>query len=253
MVDITFEMKNIQRIIFGKVRFIRSNQQLPSMIDLDDSLIFSSGGNRICYVHPKNKERCLKICRADRTPQLRRSQKPFPANLRPLSFFDENKVERDRLDFLFKNYPSTITSHLSKSHGIVSTSMGPAHETDLIRDHDGKIAQSLEQYLWQHGLDDIAESAIAGFIEDWTTSPPKTRDLIPHNMAIQLNETSSNLVLIDGLGRMPAIRFFKETPLRPIRLKKRLIDLQNRVDKVIIRKIENDPPLNRINNLNRLI
>jgi len=45
------------------------------MITLKDKEPFTSGGNRLCFRHPANPERCLKVIRSDRTPAIRRAEK----------------------------------------------------------------------------------------------------------------------------------------------------------------------------------
>jgi hypothetical protein len=221
------------------------------MILLHDDLIFSSGGNRLCFVSPQNKKRCLKLLRPDRTPKIRRNEKSFPANLRPLSFFDENRSEQARLKFLFNRFPPEITSHLPHSYGIVQTSRGLAHETDLIRDKNGSISQSLEQYIWDNGLNETAKSAIDTFFQDWTKAPPKTRDLIPHNMVISFNSESAQIILIDGLGRMPLIPSFKGTRMSLRRLLKRRENFDERIQRILLRISRKEAPNARITSIDR--
>jgi hypothetical protein len=223
------------------------------MIQLSDDLIFSSGGNRLCYVSPSDNTRCLKLLRPDRTPEIRRSEKSFPSNLRPLSFFDENLSEQIRLDFLFRSFPPLITKHLPRTYGMVQTSAGLAHETDLIRDNDGSIAQSLEQYIWDNGLNQTAELATDQFFKDWSEAPPQTRDLIPHNMVITFRSTSATIILIDGLGRMPLIPSLSGTRMSLKRLAKRRDNFDERIQRVLGRLSKKEDPNDRITGINRTL
>jgi len=221
------------------------------MIQLSDDLIFSSGGNRLCFVSPLNRKRCLKLLRPDRTPEVRRSEKSFPSNLRPLSFFDENLSEQVRLNFLFNRFPPAITKHLPRSYGIVQTSRGLAHETDLIRDKNGSIAQSLEQYIWDNGLNEPAKSAIDAFFQDWAKAPPQTRDLIPHNMVLSFSSEPAEIMLIDGLGRMPLIPSLKGTRMSQTRLLKRRKNFDERIQRILGRINRKEAPNERITGINR--
>lgn len=214
---------------------------------------FASGGNRLCFRHPMNSERCLKVIRSDRTPAIRRSEKFFPANLRPLSTYDENLVEFTTLNFLHHNYPNQITRHLSRSFGLVKTDLGIAHETELIRDLDGRISQTLEQYIWENGMNSTVKQSIHIFKQDWSTKPPNTRDLIPHNFVIKLDTESARLILIDGFGRRPKFRFLFSDKRMNSRLKRRLKDFDYRVQLITKHKLAGDGPMHRIINLKQKV
>ncbi len=212
---------------------------------------FASGGNRLCFRHPMDSKLCLKVIRPDRTPAIRRSNKQFPANLRPLSAFDENLVEVTVLDYLDSQYPIEITRHLPRSFGLVETDLGIAHETDLICDADGLISQTLEQYIWEKGLNSIVEKAIQVFKEDWAIRPPTTRDLIPHNYVVQLGDDDAHLVLIDGFGRKPIVKLPFANRLARLRLMRRFEDFDHRIQLITQRKSTGNGPMDRINNLKR--
>lgn len=221
------------------------------MIKLGNQEPFASGGNRLCFRHPANPGHCLKVIRPDRTPGIRRAEKRFPANLRPLAAYDENLLEVSVLNYLHKSYPTQITRHLPHSFGLVDTDLGTAHETALICDVDGLVSQTLEQYIWENGLNAIAEQAIQTFKNDWAFKPPRTRDLIPHNFVVQLEDENAHLVLIDGFGKKPPIEFPFANLLAASRLKRRLKDFDYRVQLITERKAANNGPMNRINNLRR--
>lgn len=212
---------------------------------------FASGGNRLCFSHPQNPEHCLKVIRPDRTPAIRRAEKRFPANLRPLSTFDENVVEFAVLNYLHERYPTQITCHLPRSFGLIETDLGKAHATELICDADGLISQTLEQYIWENGINPIVDQAIRTFKKDWATKPPRTRDLIPHNFVVRLDGKSAHLVLIDGFGKKPSIQFFFANRIAKLSLKRRLDDFDYRIQLITKRKAAGNGPMHRINNLKR--
>lgn len=225
----------------------------PAIISLKNREPFASGGNRLCFLHPEYTDRCLKVIREDRTPEIRRSEKRFPANLRPLSIFDENRVEVSVLNYLHTNYPVQITRHLPRSFGLVETDLGMAHETTLICDSDSLVSQTLEQYVWENGLNSLAEKVIRAFKDDWAVRPPRTRDLIPHNFVVQLEGNSAKLVMIDGFGKTPFIKLPFQNRLMKLHLRRRLKNFDYRVQLIKKRKAANDGPISRINNLRRQI
>jgi hypothetical protein len=233
-------------IIFRKMK----STDKPAIV-LKDRKPFASGGNRLCFSHPQNPEHCLKVIRPDRTPVIRKAEKRFPANLRPLSTFDENAVEFAVLNYLHKRYPPQITCHLPRSFGLTETDLGTVHETELIRDADGRISQTLEQYIWKNGINPIIEQAIQTFKKDWATKPPRTRDLIPHNFVVRLDGKNAHLVLIDGFGKKPSIRFLLADQMAKLSLKRRLNDFDYRIQLITKRKAAGNGPMHRINNLKR--
>ena len=57
---------------------------------------------------------------------------------------------------------NSIWDHLAKWNGMVDTSLGPASETELIK-NDDEIAETLENYLFREGLTDEIKLAIESF------------------------------------------------------------------------------------------
>jgi len=218
-------------------------------IPLANETPFSKGGNRLCFVHPGNSQRCLKVLNPTSTPELKRQGKRFPANLRPLRYFDENLQEYGALDAIHRNYPEEIRRHLPNTHGIVQTDLGHAHEVDLIRDRDGRIGQTLEQYLWNNSLDQTVEQAMAEFTADWLAGALPTRALLPHNIVVRHTDPGAVLILIDGYGRKPSFkmpRFWSRITTR-----KTLKDFKSRVDIVLKRKKDGEIAKPRISILER--
>ena len=112
------------------------------------------------------------------------------------------------------------------------------------------ISQTLEQYLWHHGLDSIAASAVDTFLQDWSIQPPFTRDLIPHNLVIQLHSKNTRLILIDGLGRQTRKSSYKDWKARRA-FTRRKDNLMQRVQTVLQRKENNEAPKKRLLYLKR--
>jgi hypothetical protein len=221
----------------------------PPTIQLKETLPFSQGGNRLCFVHPDNPDRCLKVLTEASKPERRRAEKGLLGRLRPLHAFDENQQEHMALNTLWSQFNESVTCHLPKTYGIPSTDMGPAHEMDLIRDEDGRIAQTLEQYLWNIGRDEPLKQAIDTFCADWLSNAPNTRALLPHNIVIQSKNLSLNLVLIDGYGRNPAScspRVWHNWRTQSI-----FEQLNRRVETVLQRKQNDEAPKPRISILKR--
>lgn len=174
-------------------------------IELSANAAFAQGGNRQCFVHPHFPDRCIKILRPDRGPQWRRQRKSFPKNLRPLTAFDDNLNEyRVMLDFQTQ-YPAAMFAHISRCYGFEETSLGRGLVSELLRDHDGQISQSLKLYLWHHGYTDACQAAVQRLKQHWINFRVPSRDLLVHNIVVQQEWAQGQprirrLVVIDGLG-----------------------------------------------------
>jgi hypothetical protein len=144
------------------------------MINLDGLQPFAEGGNRQCFIHPNNSYRCLKVSLEEQSKKVKqnapwykklRSEKSFDDNLREQKAYDQRALRKDN---------SEKWKHLAKWYGMVETSIGPASETELIRDNQNNIASTLETYLFSYG--------------------------IPHNVVLGYEGEKIVLKIIDGLG-----------------------------------------------------
>lgn len=162
---------------------------------------FAQGGNRLCFVHPDNPLRCIKVRRPDFTLEDRRRKKGFPKNLRPLSSFDDNMEEYKVMDMLLRCYGETVFEQVSRCHGFVDTDMGKGLVSELIRNGNGRISQTLKKYIWDYGLTPEIKYATEQLGDFWRKWKIPSRDLLLHNIVVQSDDSRiSRLVVIDGLG-----------------------------------------------------
>ena len=169
------------------------------MINLSDATPFAEGGNRKCYVHPNNKDRCLKVVHFGILEKIKKS-KPWYKKIRPLESFDDNLREENAYQQkAIINGDSNIWDHLAKWYGMKETDIGMASETELIR-NGGKIADTLESYLFKNGMTDEIKNSITTFQEWLRESLVLTKNLIPHNLVIKKENDEMLIKIIDGLG-----------------------------------------------------
>ena len=64
------------------------------MIELNGITPFAEGGNRICFVHPNNPDRCLKVIHKGLLTKIKKN-KTWYKKFRSLESFDDNLRERD--------------------------------------------------------------------------------------------------------------------------------------------------------------
>ena len=170
------------------------------MINLDGLQPFALGGNRRCFIHPNNNYRCLKVSLEGQSKKVKqnapwykklRSEKSFDDNLREQKAYAQRALRKDKSD---------TWKHLAKWYGMVETSIGPASETELIRDNQNNIASTLETYLFSYGMTDEIKIALDEF-ESWLRSSlVLTKNIIPHNLVLGYEGEKIVLKIIDGLG-----------------------------------------------------
>ncbi len=114
------------------------------MLLLKDLKPFAQGGNRLCFVHPENPELCIKVRRPDFTLADRRRKKGFPKNLRPLKSFDDNREEFLVMNKLERFSGLEVFDHISRCFGFVDTDMGKGLVSELIRDENRSISETLK-------------------------------------------------------------------------------------------------------------
>ena len=169
------------------------------MIDLSNATPFAEGGNRKCFVHPNNKDRCLKVVHPGLVEKIKKN-KPWYKKLRSSDSFDDNLREQAAYNQkALKNENQDLWIHLAKWYGMTETSIGMASETELVRNGE-EIAETLESYLFREGL----TSEINESIEDFHLWLRKhlifTKNLIPHNLVIKKENDGMIIKIIDGLG-----------------------------------------------------
>jgi len=205
---------------------------------------FAQGGNRLCFVHPENSDRCIKIRRPDFTLEDRRRKKGFPKNLKPLSSFDDNIDEFQVMRTFEKRYGDSVFAHISRCYGFEDTDIGRGLTSELIRDQNGRISQTLKKYLWDFGLDDAISRAISLFTEFWVGNSVPSRDLLLHNIVVQIfSGQIKRLVVIDGLGSAGLIsdrvlpRYFLHR-----KAQRKVINLHQRIDELLNQRGNGDFP-----------
>ncbi len=172
------------------------------MISLANEQPFARGGNRLCFVHPDDPSRCIKVRRPDFTLEDCRRKKGFPKNLRRLSAFDDNLEEFKVVQSLERQKGEVIFSHIYRCFGFVETDLGKGLVTELVRDEDGRISLSLKQYIWEYGYNKACQAAVRDLSLFWKQHLVPSRDLLTHNVLVQqgANGEIIRLVVIDGLG-----------------------------------------------------
>lgn len=206
---------------------------------------FARGGNRLCFVHPQQPDRVVKVRRPDFSLEDRRRKKGFPKTLLPLSRFDDSAEEWRVMAALDRQFDAPLYRLVSHCFGFEDTDMGPGLVSELIRDANRKVSHTLKQYLWDQGYDDNARSAVARFCADWEALGVPSRDLLLHNLVAQRDAAGQivRLVVIDGLGGTGLIppRCWP-TVLRLHKARRKTADLHRRIEVLLSQRGQDQFP-----------
>ena len=170
------------------------------MINLNEESSFAEGGNRKCFISPRDPNRCLKVIHKGLQENLKKNV-PWYKRYKSDNYFDDNLREERAYNQRALNHSddSSVWDHLARWHGMVETNLGPASETELIRNNN-EIAETLESYLFREGLTDEITQAIQTF-EAWLRKHlVLTKNIIPHNIVLSKEDEILTLKIIDGLG-----------------------------------------------------
>ena len=170
------------------------------MINLNEEASFAEGGNRKCFISPLDPDRCLKVLHKGLQEDLKK-RVPWYKKFKSDNYFDDNlREERAYSQKALKDCNDlSVWDHLARWHGMVETNLGPASETELIRNNN-EIAETLESYLFREGLTVEITQAIQTF-EAWLRKHlVLTKNIIPHNIVLSKENDIFILKIIDGLG-----------------------------------------------------
>ncbi len=169
------------------------------MIQLSDELIFAEGGRRYCFVHPDYAGKCVKTLSPNGDPQKRRKAAVWYKKLRPLSMFDDNQRELRSFRQL-ESCGERVWEHFPRCYGIQPTNRGDGIVTDLIRDADGQISKTVRQYVKAHGKTPELLAALNRFFAMLLEQRVITRDVLDHNIVVQVGADDLTIYMIDGFG-----------------------------------------------------
>ena len=151
-------------------------------ITLNDSLLIGEGGSRNCYIHPEDKNLCIKTIKKKS---------------------DQRSVDRE-VGYLkrMKKRGNSFRMIAKYDHSVM-TSEGKGEVYELVRDYNGEISKDLKYYL--NLKDESINHKIIELVEDLRkylkNEKIRFSDLCSHNVLLKkVDENEYEMVVIDGIG-----------------------------------------------------
>ncbi|MDY0184254.1 MAG: PhoP regulatory network protein YrbL [Desulfuromonadaceae bacterium] len=153
------------------------------MLKLDKSDFVGKGLHRECYRHPENNALCVKVVVAGNDDETRREKKYY------------RHLEKRNISW----------EMIPEYHGDVETNLGTGSVFDLIVDHDGAVAKTLEYYLTSNKKTEAhsaeLKQALVSLKEYLLAHRIITMTLKPKNIVFPLvDAVEPRLVVIDNIG-----------------------------------------------------
>ena len=180
------------------------------MLDLSKASLVGKGSSRLCYVHPEDDRKCVKVIYTRR--------------------HEINEVE-------MKHYRRFQRRHVSwelmaRPYGFVDTTEGEGLVFSLARDYDGEISKPLEHYLSPANrlqYQDQLRVALGEFKSFLLRECIIVREFKLDNAVFQrISEKRGHLVLIDGVGNnqfLPLANYSRRLARRMLRHKWRKFEI----------------------------
>lgn len=105
--------------------------QTKSFIQLDESLFYGKGSHKKCFIHPDNKDLCIKVA------YNRGGQKDLKREINYIQV-----LRRHNKDY----------SILPQYYGKAETNLGTGYVFEIIRDYDGNKCKTLEDFISSNKL-----------------------------------------------------------------------------------------------------
>ena len=154
------------------------------IIQLDDSLLYGQGSHKKCFLHPHNKNLCIKIAYNEG------GQKDL---IREINYIDVLKRRH-------KDY-----SILPKYYGKVNTNLGTGYVFEIIRDYNNGRTQTLEDFITDLNLFSQNYSLIVRLLKELKEKLYKneiiTMVLFPENILFQkTDENTYRVRIVNDMG-----------------------------------------------------
>lgn len=159
------------------------------MLDLNNANLIGKGSSRLCYEHPYDRNKCVKVTYID-APEI---------------------IAKEMWHYRRLENRKTSWNQLARLYGLVETTMGTGAVFSLARDFDGTISTTLDSYLVDQDKTPPAKQ-LSALLQDFRGYMLRecvvVRELKADNLVYQrLSPDNGRLVLIDGIGNNQFLPF----------------------------------------------
>ncbi len=153
-----------------------------SIIKLDDSLLIAKGGERVCYIHPNDNRKIIKIL----------YKKGSHNNQNSLEYIYMNYLTSKKIDI----------SHITNCYGYIMTNLGKGLVFERVFDYDNKPSKSFRYMIANQLIDEKEQRKLLDELKQYID---KNKILFIDNSMTNIfykktSSTNSKLVIVDGLG-----------------------------------------------------
>ncbi|ADD67201.1 PhoP regulatory network protein YrbL [Denitrovibrio acetiphilus DSM 12809] len=174
-----------------------------NILQLGQNYFLASGHQRMCYVHPHDESKVIKVAKfAESTVNIK--------NQNLIDFF-YSKIIEDRINDL---------SHITRCYGWVSTSMGEGLVVDRVQNYDGTPVCSFYDAVLASVLPTELERKLISDLNKYlSVNQLLFVDAVLLNILLQkINADEYKLVIVDGLGaRKLTLKYALENAVYPLR------------------------------------
>ena len=154
------------------------------ILQLDDTLLYGQGSHKKCFLHPHNKNLCIKLA------YNKGGQKDL---LREINYIDV-------LNRRHKDY-----SILPQYFGKVNTNLGTGYVFEIIRDYNGNKTQTLEDFITSSTLFaenfDLIVHLLKNLKDELYKNEIITMVLFPENILFQkTDENTYRVRIVNDMG-----------------------------------------------------
>lgn len=179
-----------------------------NIIRLSQLSPFARGQMRICFVHPCDAAKCIKVASADGKRRLQRARWRALLLPRTLPVFGRREFAECRR--LLECGNKKIRRHIPRHFGFVDTDLGRGAVVELIRNPDGTIAPTLREKIKRGdmpfaALEEFRAALREGLLWNWNDPGPG------NVLCARLPGGGEHLFVVDGLEQrefIPLARLF---------------------------------------------
>ncbi len=175
------------------------------MLTLESSSLIARGLRRECYFHPEDENKCIKVVVAG----------------------DHKETAREQSYYRLLEKRNISWKMLARFDGNIETNRGKGAVFELIRDHNGEVSKTLEQYFSANNEADLNDQDLSPalpllkqYLLKWKIV---TIALKPQNIVYKkITESEGVLVIIDNIGNsdfIPICNYIDRMAIRKIHRK----------------------------------